>query len=53
VAILVVVFGWVMLILVPVVAAAICWARVILGDHTGRQVIAGAAVGALVAALVM
>jgi membrane-associated phospholipid phosphatase len=52
VAVLVIVFGWIMLIWVPVVAA-ICWARVILGDHTGRQVIAGAAVGALVAAGVM
>jgi membrane-associated phospholipid phosphatase len=52
VAILVVVFGWVMLIWVPV-AVAICWARVVLGDHTGRQVIAGAAVGALIAAGVM
>jgi membrane-associated phospholipid phosphatase len=52
VAILVIVFGWVMLIWVPVVAA-ICWARVVLGDHTGRQVIAGAAVGALVATVVM
>jgi membrane-associated phospholipid phosphatase len=52
VAILVVVFGWLMLIWAPVVAA-ICWARVVLGDHTGRQVIAGAAVGALIAAGVM
>jgi membrane-associated phospholipid phosphatase len=52
VAILVIVFGWVMLIWVPALAA-ICWARVVLGDHTGRQVIAGAAVGALVAAVVM
>jgi membrane-associated phospholipid phosphatase len=41
-----------MLIWVPVVAA-ICWARVVLGDHTGRQVITSAAVGALVAAGVM
>jgi membrane-associated phospholipid phosphatase len=52
VAVLVIVFGWIMLIWVPVVAA-ICWARVVLGDHTGRQVIAGAAVGALAAAGVM
>jgi hypothetical protein len=52
VAILEIVFGWIMLVLVPVVVA-ICWARVTLQDHTGGQVIAGAAVGALVAAGVM
>jgi drug/metabolite transporter (DMT)-like permease len=52
VAILVIVFGWVMLLLVPVVVA-VCWARVTLQDHTEWQVIAGAVVGALVAAGVM
>ena len=52
VAILVVVFGWIMLIWVPVVAA-ICWARVTLRDHTALQVVAGSAVGAIVATAVM
>ena len=52
VAILVIVFGWIMLVFLPVVAA-ICWARVTLRDHTGAQVVAGVAVGALVAAAVM
>jgi hypothetical protein len=52
VAILVIIFGWVMLICVPVVLA-ICWARVTLGDHTRHQVIAGTAIGAAVAATVM
>ena len=52
VAILVIVFGWIMLVWVPVVAA-ICWARVTLRDHTGLQVIAGTVVGAIVAAAVM
>jgi drug/metabolite transporter (DMT)-like permease len=52
VAILVIVFGLIMLVLVPVVVA-VCWARVALHDHTGWQVLAGAAVGAIVAATVM
>jgi hypothetical protein len=52
VAILVVVFGGIMLVWVPVVGA-ICWARVTLRDHTTLQVIAGAVVGAIVAAAVM
>jgi hypothetical protein len=52
VAILVIVFGWIMLVWVPVVAA-ICWACVTLRDHTGLQVIAGTVVGAIIAAAVM
>jgi membrane-associated phospholipid phosphatase len=52
VAILVIVFGWIMLVCIPVVVA-ICWARVILRDHTSLQVIVGALVGAVVAAAVM
>jgi hypothetical protein len=52
VAILVIVFGWIMLVWVPVVAA-ICWARVTLRDHTVLQVTAGTVVGAIVAAAVM
>jgi hypothetical protein len=52
VAILVIFFGWIMLVWVPVVAA-ICWACVTLRDHTGLQVIAGTVVGAIIAAAVM
>jgi hypothetical protein len=52
VAILVIVFGWIMLLLVPVVVA-VCWARVTLQDHTARQVIAGVVLGTFVAAGVM
>lgn len=48
VAILVVVVGPRMLILVPIVLG-ICWARVVLQDHTPWQVTAGALVGAAVA----
>jgi membrane-associated phospholipid phosphatase len=51
VAILVVIFGWIMLAWVPVVAE-IWWARVTLRDHTPLQVVAGSAVGAIVAAAV-
>ena len=52
IAILVIVFGWIMLVWVPVVAA-IGWARVTLRDHTPLQVVAGSAVGAIVAAALM
>jgi len=52
VAILVVIFGWIMLIWLPVVAI-ICWARVTLRDHSVLQVVAGSGVGAIVAAAVM
>jgi hypothetical protein len=49
VAILVVVFGATSLLAAPIVVA-IAWARVVLGDHTVPQVVAGTAVGAVVAA---
>jgi membrane-associated phospholipid phosphatase len=52
IAILVIVFGWIMLVWVPVVAA-VGWARVTLRDHTPLQVVAGSAVGAIVAAALM
>jgi hypothetical protein len=52
VAILVIVFGGIMLLLITVVVA-ISWARVTLRDHTVLQVVAGAVVGATVAAAVM
>ena len=44
--ILAVVFGPVLLLTVPV-AAAVCWARVRLGDHTTAQVASGAVAGVL------
>jgi membrane-associated phospholipid phosphatase len=40
-------FGWWMLLLV-LLAALVCWARVAVGDHTPAQVAAGAVVGAIV-----
>jgi hypothetical protein len=52
IAVLAVVFGPPALWLTPLIAA-IAWARVHLQDHTMAQVIAGATVGALVAAGVM
>ncbi len=50
--VLVSVFGWQMLLSVPLVGA-IAWARVTLLDHTWTQVVVGAAVGAVVAGAVM
>ncbi len=44
-------FGPALLVVLPVVAA-VCWSRVVLGDHTRAQVIGGSAVGCLVAAAV-
>jgi membrane-associated phospholipid phosphatase len=49
--ILVLIFGPLFLFLVPMVAL-VGWARVELGDHTGEQVLAGGAIGAVVAAAV-
>lgn len=49
-AVLVIVFGPVLLIAVPVVAA-VGWSRVELRDHTTAQVLAGAAGGVLLSAL--
>jgi membrane-associated phospholipid phosphatase len=51
VVILVLVFGTTWLALVPLIAA-IGWARVRLGDHTPAQSLAGALLGAAVAATV-
>ncbi|HZU12164.1 MAG TPA: phosphoesterase PA-phosphatase [Chloroflexota bacterium] len=51
VVILVLVFRPALLLLAPVVLL-VAWARVDLGDHTVRQVAAGAVIGALVAATV-
>lgn len=52
VAVLAVLFGPLALLGV-VVVGAVCWSRVALTDHTVAQVIAGALVGAAVAAIVM
>lgn len=52
VAVLVAVFGWPMLLLLPLVLA-IAWARVVLRDHTIAEVSVGAVVGAVVAGSVM
>lgn len=49
--ILMLVFGAALLILAPAIVL-VAWARVELADHTPRQVVAGAALGALVAAIV-
>ena len=51
VAILVLVFGPTLLALAPLVAL-VGWARVEVGDHTPAQVVAGAGLGATVAAVV-
>lgn len=50
-AILVAVFGSLMLLTLPVVAL-IAWSRIVLTHHTRAQVVTGAAVGGLVAAVV-
>jgi hypothetical protein len=50
VVILALVFGLVWLLLAPIVAL-VAWARVELGDHTPPQVLVGAALGAMVAAV--
>jgi hypothetical protein len=42
------VYGWIMLVTVPLVAA-VGWSRVALKDHTAAQVMVGTVVGALVA----
>lgn len=44
-------FGPALLLVLPVVVA-VCWSRVALGDHTPAQVLGGAGVGCLVAAIV-
>lgn len=41
---------WSLLLLVPL--AAVCWSRVVLGDHTAAQVVAGALAGPLVGGVV-
>ena len=48
--ILVLVFGWPLLVLTPL-AALVCWARVAVRDHTPAQTVAGVALGATVAAV--
>lgn len=47
---LVALFGWLLLSFLPVIALT-AWARVILQDHTPRQVLAGAILGATVAGI--
>ncbi len=49
--ILVLAFGWRMLVLVPTVLL-VAWSRIVLRDHTSAQVLAGAILGALTAAVV-
>ena len=46
------VFGWPLLVVAVPVVLLVAWARVRLGAHSAAQVASGAAVGALVAALV-
>ena len=48
--ILVLVFGWPLLVLAPL-AALVCWARVAVRDHTPAQTVAGVVLGATVAAV--
>jgi len=47
---LIALFGWPLLALLPVVAAT-AWARVNVRDHTTKQVLAGAVLGATVAGI--
>jgi hypothetical protein len=51
VVILILVYGWIMLLTVPLLAA-VGWSRVALKDHTVAQVVVGTVVGALVAGVV-
>jgi membrane-associated phospholipid phosphatase len=43
-------FGWLMLLLAPLVAL-ICWARVGVGDHTPAQAVAGALIGGAISGI--
>ena len=49
---LIVIFGWPLLILVPIIALT-AWSRVTLRDHTPGQVLTGALLGAIVAGVVL
>ena len=48
---LAVLFGWTLLVLLPIVGLT-AWSRVALHDHTPKQVIAGAVLGATVAGII-
>jgi hypothetical protein len=51
VATVVLIYGWIMLVLVPLVAL-VAWARVRVADHTAAQVVVGAFLGPLVGGVV-